>query len=417
MKKDQIYWLPIIIAVVWIILAFANKYMIFLFPLIIVVLTLLKIEYGFAFIIATLGMDFTGFYNNFIGPLHPNSISVIGMLLFLGISIVKLKKVSFSQPSRIFLVFMIYILISLLLSPAKFEGLKMYGKFLVMFLLLVLFSNFNLDFFKVMKYLLVGGAVSIFVFNTIFYFVLGNPIVAEYTGRLRLFGGNFWATAYPLFMGVCFIASLLLYKKYGKYRYLAFAGLYFAYAIASYTRAVWIALFVVVTLYFVYNKSWFKLTAMFILIFFVFLNVLVYLFVLEGANLDTKKTFTQKFTAGRSDLWEVFYKEFKEQPVLGLGFEYSMKESERLAGIKSMHSDPLRVLFDLGIIGFVFYFWYMFVQGKHLFKIRDLHPYRYVMLFFVFYVLTSLVGNIFNYIQCIGFPVFTLLGLASRRVT
>ena len=414
-KNTGISLIALLLAIMFILLSFLSKYLIFLYPLIIVFLTLKKTEDGLAFVIFTLGMDFTGFYDGFIGPLHPNSISVIGMMLFLGIALLKQKKVTVSFPTKIFALFVLYISINLIFSSAKFEGIKMLGKFLVMLLALALFNNYNIKFYKLMKYFTISGAVSIFVFNTIYYFILGNPILIDFSGRVRLFGGAFWATAYPLFMSVCFISSLLMFRKTKKLPYLIFAGLYFAYAIASYTRAVWVALFIVITFYFIYNKAWVKLVATYFIVFFVLANFLVYFMVLGSATVDQKKTTTERFTAGRSDLWEVFYEKYKEKPIFGLGFEYTMANSERLVGIKAIHSDPLRVLFDLGLFGFLLYGIFIIIQTMKLLKIRKKDPYRYIMLFFIFYFIASLTGNIFNYIQLIGFPMFAMLGLAANK--
>jgi O-antigen ligase len=335
------------------------------------------------------------------------------MLLFCIISILKLKKIKVNTVIKIFALFIAYAFLSLLITQVGFAAYTMFGKMLVMLLLLMIFNNSGIELKKVLKLITISGLISIFVFNAIYYFVLGNSIIENSARGIRLVGGASLPTAYALFTGMCFISSLLMYRFEKKLRYFFLAILFMLYSIVTYTRIVWVGLLAVILLYMLLEKKWIKLALICIFVFIVSLSSLTHYFLLDNISMAPGKERLEVISQGRSVIWETFYNKFLEHPVFGLGFEYTTTHSKDLTGIISNHSDPLRILFDLGIVGFLLYSSFVLALVIHLY--RRGYPRNYIFLFFAFYFITSLTGNIFNYIQLIGFQAFTLFGMALNK--
>ncbi len=411
-NESRIDLKTLIIPVLFIILSFINQNFIFLYPIIIIGLTLKRIDLGFSFIILTLGMEFVGFYDGRIGIFNPNSLQVLGLLFFCVISLFKLKKIRLKITMIIFSFLVIYSLFSLAFTNAGYASFTMFGKFLVMLLLLIIFGNYAMNLQKTLKLIIISGLISVFVFNFIYYFLLDNEILIFSARGLRLVGGASLPTAYALFMGICFISSLIIFRLLKQWRYLFLASFFFIYSILTYTRAAWVALFMVIVAYLFMGKKWMKILLS-VLIILISINWASHYFLLDEVDMAPGKETAEVILQGRNVIWQAFYDKFIEQPVFGLGFEYTTTYSEELTGILSAHSDPLRILFDLGIIGFLIYLAFIINVFVYLYKCD--FPNRYILLFFIFYFITSLTGNVFNYIQLIGFQVFALVGIALNK--
>jgi O-antigen ligase len=407
----------LVLALVFIILGFISKWAILLYPIIILVLTIRKIEDGLAFIIFTAGISFLSFYpDNIIGPLQSNSIQVIGMILFSVIGLFKLKKIIFRREVLFFIFFLAYVSISIIFTDAINDAIRMYGKFILIFLLLLLFSNFNIKFEKLLKLISLSGLISVIFFNFIYYYILKNPIIRESLSRMRLEGGSITPTAYALFLGICFLAAFLYFNYSKNKSYLGLAGLYLAYIFATYSRAAAGAILIVVTIFWIYKKNWMILLITYGVIFVILINYVAFFFLMKGAAYNNGYSQLDVITSGRASLWSAFYNQFKEKPLFGLGFEHTTSTSEDLVGIEAIHSDPLKILFDLGLIGFGLYSLFVLGSIYNFIKLSKTNSsLKYILLFFLFYLITSLVGNNFNYPQCIGFTLFVLLGLSMNK--
>jgi O-antigen ligase len=211
-------------------------------------------------------------------------------------------------------------------------------------------------------------------------------------------------------MGICTISSFVLYRINKKKRYILVCLFFLSYSFLTYTRAVWFGLLCVFIFYLLSRKKWIKLSLFLIIFLLVFVIFLKPLFFLEY---NQSNNFWEEFTQGRNVIWNTFFDMFKEKPIFGLGFEYTTKYSQEYTGIWANHSDPLKVLFELGIIGFSIYLFYVIFQFKSLLKLK--YPYDLIILFFIFYLITSFFGNVFNYVQLIGIQVFTLVGLGMNN--
>jgi hypothetical protein len=404
--------LIIVLSIVFAVLTIMNKYVIFLYPLIVLILTLVQIEFGLSFIILTSGIQFTAMYPSEIGIFNPNAIQIIGMLLLCIIGLTKKRSIRINSTFVVFGLFTLYAFISLVLwAPDRFTAAKMLGKIIVMLLLLLLFSNTTIPVNRLLKMISFSGLISILIFNPIFYWLLEHDIFIDTLGRNRLVGGGFISTAYALFLGTCFIASILLYHYEKNKRYLFYSILFSAYAIMTYTRAVWIALLLTTTIFLIYRKDWLTLIGVFIVLFVLF-NTVSQLFFLEGSTARSSQSELDRFSQGRTSLWMNFYHDFLRHPVRGLGLEYTTVYSEDATGILSLHSDPLRILYDLGLVGFCIYILFIILQIWSLIHLSC--NMKLLSLFFIFYLICSSTGNVLNYIQLIGFQVFTILGITQQ---
>jgi O-antigen ligase len=415
-RREGVSYVLVGISILFIVLSFASKYVLLLYPAIVLVLTILNLEWGLSFIILTCGGQFAAQYSQDIGIFNPNALQVLGMIIFCVIGLIRQRDIRLTKSTLVFGILVVYALISIILwSPNRFEAIKMFGKFLVMLSLLVLFSNRTFSLKKLIKLISISGLISLLVFNPIYYWLLDHMIVSEAIGRSRLVGGGFISTAYALFMGICFIASLLVYEYEKDKRYLILSGCFFLYAVLTYTRIVWIALFIIGTIYLIYKKAWITLGLAYLLIFVVLLSTLSGYFLLTDMNQKVDQSEIDKFTQGRSTLWTTFYHEYQKHPIRGLGFEYTTVYSTEETGIFSLHSDPLRLLFDLGIIGLFLYLIFILLQMYNFLHLRG--QYFLLTLFLVFYLICSFTGNLFNYIQLIGFHVFALIGITMNPIS
>jgi len=338
---DRYTFYLIVLSIFFIILSFVNKYFLFLYPFFVIILTIINIEYGFSFILLTAGFNFSSVFNETIGVFSLNAIQVIGMLFFCVISLAKFKKIKINTVIKIFLLFISYIFLSLIFTSAQIEAIKMFGKFLVMFFLLILFKNYNIELSKVLNLIVFSGLISLFVFNPIYYILSGNNILITTNDRIRLEGGGFYSTAYVLFIGICFVASFILYILQKKIQYLFASVIFFLYSILTYTRAAWVALAVVFIIFLILKKEWIKIGIVAIIFGLLFFMVISKFFFLEGVQIDPRKDFLERFTQSRTYIWSSVYNKFIESPFFGLGFEYSTKYTDQELGITSNHSDPL----------------------------------------------------------------------------
>ncbi len=424
MKKDiSINLFIAVLAVVYILILFKVRLLIFLFPAVVLFLSGIRLEYGFSLIVYMSGINFMSFQNPDLatqnastGFFHPNNILTVSVLLFCIVAIIKQKKLIITPPAKALLFFVSYMFVSLLFTPAKLLGLKLIVKFIILVLVLSVFSMNIMRFKKIIRIVSVSGLFSIFIFNPIFYFVMGNRFIWDDFGRFRITSGGMLPPGAGTLFGMLFVVTLIAYDIFREKKFLLLNILYAAYAVATYTRKIWISMFAALSAYFILKKDWFKLTVFYVLVFFIFSNFIIYMFLLEGAYKDSGKSNSiERVSQGRSTLYSTFFERFSKKPVTGLGIEYTTMFSEKLTGIRTLHSETLRILYDEGILGFMVYLGFVFSLWKYINK--SAFPYRLGIILFVFFFLNSVPGIVFDNVYSSGLIFFSIMGavLGSLR--
>lgn len=165
------------------------------------------------------------------------------------------------------------------------------------------------------------------------------------------------------------LACLLLVEKFLSVGWRSFLSPFFlplviinlTTLILSYSRGSMLALAISsALLVFIHSRAKFLVYS--ILFIFILLLASPVWYELVGGYLDAR---SEQGLHGRDEIWSNALDIFKENPISGVGFGLEDEKIHEPAGIKwTMHNGYLVVLSETGIVGFVFFIWFIFF-GLH----------------------------------------------------
>lgn len=414
---NRISKLSLVFTSLFIVASLINKQIIFFLPIAITVFTIMNIEIAFAVLIFISGINFMGFYspelaisNQSLGMFHPNNIVTISIFLFCVISLIKKPNFNLRGNKIIFLFIISYMAVSLIRAPSLFLGSKLLFKFVILFMLVLLFSQGVIHIKKIVKIISVSGIFTLLIFNPIYYILLKNPIfLTDLSGRVRLMGGAALPPGTAFIFGIIGIVSIVSYELFKEKKYIILSCVYTIYSILTYTRKVWIAFVLVFAVYLIQKKKWKTLIMVYGIGLIISLNFVISLFLLGPMDeLSTKSDSIDYVSQGRSVLYETFFSKFLEKPVFGLGLEYTTFFSDKLTGIKTLHSEMLRILFDVGIVGFIMFLIFFVKQYKIISSLKE--PYKVLNIVLLFFICNSFFGIVFDAVHGAGIIMFSIIG-------
>lgn len=195
---------------------------------------------------------------------------------------------------------------------------------------------------------------------------------------------------YSFLMGLGFILSFVcLIKKSNTIlinSYLSILLLTFSFLVLfTYSRSVWIALFVGILIYIVSQSKYLKVKHFIYLLVFLFILSLIFLNIDSLSN-RIDQLFTLN-TSGRDRIWLKAIELIKEKPFFGWGIDtWKINGAINFNGI---HNSFLEILVFTGVFGFISFLGFFYITIKHIFKNK-----QWELLFIItFLFITSQFGH------------------------
>ncbi len=395
------------------------------------------------FCIATAGFPFAMFANN-IDIFGFNIKSLVLLLYLVAITIVIFSK--FNEflldilNFKMCFALIIYSLASIFWTNDLFYGIRSFLKFTAPFMFLlgtvIVFSKDD-DLNKSVR--LVYIICMIVSFLAILN-VLSGGMIQSLKGTYAFFGlpslqaPSTSPANFSFLMGSAAIVAFVdfLVQKNIKYLYLF---LYFFICVMwAYTRISMVGLIVCMGVTFSMLSNSYIIR--FVLPIVLVLAVLIGVFTLSSLNkrmfydgksvdIETLVTNPNKAleninTSGRGHLWDLASERFeKEDKLFGAGIGTVDKWLSKLSWIGALHSDYIKVYYDLGLIGLIIYLFTFFrlirkllkINGKYTGKI-DKKWTAISLGLLTFYLITLFTDNSINYALDFGFYVFFFIGIA-----
>lgn len=246
-------------------------------------------------------------------------------------------------------------------------------RYALIFLILIFF--YSKKFFskkQIFVYILVS--LSIQSFDGLYQSIYGYDIFLHNEGNsvLGLTGGTYNRNIFGLFMGIGVILSFLSLKKVNIYTrtniFLFILFCLFIYnSLFSYSRGVWVSLFISFLFFFIINFKNLKIQHLF------FLGLIIFSIIGLFYNVELlNKRFDQLmigYSSNRTDIWLYALELIKQKPILGWGVDnFSINGWKDMT---SVHNHALEILFDIGIIGLLFFIFLLGLIIKELIKNKN----------------------------------------------
>jgi O-antigen ligase len=77
------------------------------------------------------------------------------------------------------------------------------------------------------------------------------------------------------------------------------------------------------------------------------------------------------------------------------------------------HNDFIRILLESGIVGFIPFIMFIYLQMMHLLKRPNEHT--AILCLFLFFIITAITDSTLDYNNYFTFSLFVLLGIANRK--
>ena len=276
-------------------------------------------------------------------------------------------------------------------SVLAFSTFKNYAFYpLIYFATLVLVRDKN-DLKRFFHFFLTGA---IFVISLIIYGIInGEGLWTQFT-PLSTEGVRILAFTHGLYLSLAFISALiyLIFQKEKRNIFYWFLAIWGIGIIGTMMRHLWIAIFLSIFLiYVLFSKENRKvLRNIFYKYFLVFICLLIFVFYVilmtpsSKIHTDFKSTTEAVLQRGasignagndesfawRKLVWNASYKEFKNNPILGIGTGkkvYAETESYRdYIEVRNIHNSYLSILIQLGILGIGMFLLFLYSNIKEL---------------------------------------------------
>jgi O-antigen ligase len=266
----------------------------------------------------------------------------------------------------------------------KIELSFIYRYAFIFFIFIFFYSKNFFSKKQIFVYILIS--LSIQSFDGLFQSIYGNDVFSQNKGSITqgLTGATYNRNIFALFMGIGVLLSFLsikkinLYTKTNIFLFILFS-LFIYNTLFSYSRAVWVSLFVAFLFYFIINIKNFKIQHLFVL------GIVIFTIVLLFFNIESlDKRFEQLMTGNsshRTDIWIHALDLIKQKFIIGWGINgFSIHQWKN---INSIHNHTLEILFDLGIIGLLCFLFLLCLILKELIKNKDYELITILIYFFI----------------------------------
>lgn len=307
-----------------------------------------------------------------LGGLDMNGLRLIGIvvsLLALGVNNPEMVRHSLSRHGRWYLAFLVFALATLVLSPARIDGLRLLLKLAYPFLLFVAvlgLARTREDLEHLVNWAL-AGALLIAVINPLY--VMSGGYVVDGAGRIRVEGVGAHQNPFSFYLLIIILISFARYLSRRQYRYLALCGLLALWLVLTKTRITFGAALLAFTGFGLYDAvalrrygTIFRVLA----VGGVMAMPLIYMMMertfgyrmslgeLFALMLDPVRLYQSMSWEGREVIWPVVFAAFLSRPLVGLGlgastFVLISTFSQEMGGV--IHNEYLRLLADTGVVG------------------------------------------------------------------
>lgn len=257
-------------------------------------------------------------------------------------------------------------------------------RYALIFIILIYF--FSKQFFSKQIFIIfIFISLGIQGLDGIFQSIMGFDIFKHNLGNLTvgLTGVTFNRNTFGFFVGLGVILSFLLIKKdfiFNKTNFI----IYFSFIIFlfctlfSYSRAVWVSLLLVFSIYVIINYKKISIKQIFIFLLFMLIIILVFL----NVNLLQNRfdLLINGYTSERDIIWFETIKQIDERLLFGWGLD-----SWKTYGTKNFaapHNIILEILFNLGLFGLLVYMCFLLLVIKEIITNKS-----YSLLLFILFLL------------------------------
>lgn len=321
------------------------------------------------------------------------------IVLFIWVVSIPFKNAIYQISVVLLIVFFIFFLI----RNKDFECLKfllnkykdlIIGLFLILFVMIIsnIYNMTNFDSWKLVLSYIYRYGIIIFIFfyfyekkildekklfifiivslfiqsaDGIFQSIFGYDIFKQNIGNLYrgLTGATSNRNIFSFFMGLGALISILYYKKKYNFIFLILFCMFIFNTIFSYSRAIWVSLLFCFSILFIFNfkqidkKKFIIIMAILIIIIITFINF--------NPLLGRINQLIALNSTNRTDIWISSLVFIKQNLIIGHGIN-SLQNYDIYKGFYSMHNQTLEILFDIGIVGLIFYLYILFIVLKEL---------------------------------------------------
>ncbi|MBN2142790.1 O-antigen ligase family protein [Candidatus Woesearchaeota archaeon] len=402
----------IILAIGFVIGCFIDKHVLFLFPALALIVSIMRYNKGLELVLYVSGINFgyLFFAPGEMGGLNPNAFITVGQIIFLLVGFFKIKQIKLDKNTVLFLIFTLISASSLLYTSNLFNGVKVLANIAQYLLTLMIFYNIQgISREKIMKIIVVSALISILVVYPIQILQGDNLFLQDNERGGRFSGGAVHPVPLALFFSLAFYAALYLYDKYRQKKYLLMELVAIAFTLATITRAAILGLFVTIIAYVYYkNKLKYILPVAVIMVIAFAGPISEYAFKQDARYAESNLNY---ISSGRINLWKESLSVFDASPLTGTGVGSSIDILEKF-DISVPHNDFIRVLLEVGIIGFAVFITFTGMQGLRVWMNAKENAVLACM--FIFFIITMITDSQLDYNLYYTFPFFILLGLENR---
>lgn len=263
-----------------------------------------------------------------------------------------------------FLIILISMVISNIINDVNIDSWKVQFtyiyRYILIFIILLYFYSKEI-FTKKILYIFLLFSLSIQSFDGLYQSILGYDFFKHNLGNLQegLTGSTFNRNIFALIvgLGVLLCVFSIKIKKYSKTKFVVILlGFIFIFCtLFSYSRAVWVALFLSLLLYFFINLKSIKITYILYIVgmFLIIAISFVYIDSLQN-RLDL---LLKGNSSNRDEIWLYTLNLIQQKPIFGWGLD-----TWSVIGLKNyanVHNSILEILLYLGIFGFLSFSYFL----------------------------------------------------------
>ncbi len=298
------------------------------------------------------------------------------LLLSIGYFILRRRNPLKTNFIKWYALFLGYSLFSVYIISPHLSGFRLFVSFSYPFLIALVISDVvksHRDMDRLINYCLYSA---IFPLALAIYQFISGTSVHIWKEIHRVYGPFNVATAFSIYLAFLFCLLIGVFferrKVVGLGKTLFFATLFIFFIVFTYTRATWGALLVAISLILFLKKRYGYI-----------LLVLTGVFGIFAFIPTVSQRITELFTpfsgtlvliehtslVARFRLWSVALAGFLQHPIFGIGLGGSALYEETMMGILSApHNEYIRILLDMGMVGFVFFVGYMVTLLRYIWR-------------------------------------------------
>jgi O-antigen ligase len=403
----------IVAAVIFFIACFIVPEVIYLYPILIIVLTVISFDRGLQFVFLTLGVNYALFWNNTNMALHPNAFITVGQIIFILIGLFKSRTIRVNNKSAWLLIFVFLSIASVFYAPSITDAIFVLATLILFALALVLFSTqFVSSVSHIFNLILLNGLILLSVVYPLQLLLTERPLFVNDIDRgLRFAAGGVHPVPLSFYFVLLMYASLHLYGQTKKLRYLLFTPIALVGSLLTQTRITYIGL--VVTLFiFMYHKKKLRylVPGSAAIIILLYDRIVSFFFKTNALYYQPTIAF---ITGGRINFWLQSWTYFTQHPYFGIGLGGTKVFLEATSGFSVPHNEYVRILTETGIFGFIPFIIFVVLQLETLVKKRQ--NALIILCLFIFFLIASFTDSLIDYNIYFTFPVFCLLGLVNVK--